>query len=534
MKNKIKHILLILTYLFISSIPGCDHHQDNQAIYVQGLYMYCELDPDYPEDQPRPDCWLYEGEGGLNTNTYLAGFGFILRLLDEDGNPFAVPGIRFDVEVTWHGPVSYGSEADIWERKAPNGKNYGGIKVFPEAGSGTFDDVVYGRTNSMGAGRIVVRLGGSEEAISDPNHPIDYGWEWPDLSGMVVETGVELKVTIRRPAGQHVTQYFWAYFFRGQFQGFWDPYGGIYEASIQGIGEFPELFEMQMILANLADNSMSNVPLVNEILISPSAFTADEEKTPKDRAIRYAFPARERNFPESVTRISGKGMMGTLSNGMTIDQIDFTQLRWACIDPPQGHGCDWYYFYVELGESLHPLFCDPNDPNDILGLLHDAEPYCWWTYLTLPEPFDANSGKCTAFLRAVDDFGVYDPNMQLPIYSYFYDMNASQVLLQSEWWVPSEDPNFHGYYEDEWGNPFIALYMPSATHPVLHLPDTYGDFNADGNVDWKNLGLFSEQYLDVDPNTRDWRFKDPNNWNKDPVNFREFSAFAENWGTNDQ
>jgi len=487
--------------------------------------MFCEFQPDYPEYQPRPDCWAYEGDGGLSTNTYLTGFGFIFQLRDENGNPFMVPNIRYDVEVTWHGPVMFGVDADIWERQAPNGQNYGQINVFPEAGSGTFDGGVYGRTNAQGMGRIVSRLGGPKEAINDPNWPIDTGWEWPELGGMVIDTGVELKVTIWRPGGQHIVQYFWAHFLRAQYQGFWETAPGIYGNSSQGIGRFPDPFEMEMMSAN---NTTSDVPLIDEILLmSPSLFTSDEAKTPKDRAVRYAFEETGETFPKK--KVSIKGMVRTLSNGITIDQIDFTQLGWACIDPPHGHGCDWYYFYVEEGEKLPALFCDLNDPNDILGLLNYCQPYCWWTYLTLPEPFDGNSGKCSAFLRAVDNFN--NVHSVIPIISYLYDKQANQVLLQSEWWVPSADPNFHGCYEDEWGNPIIALYMPEGTHPVLHLPDVFGDFNADDKVDFYDFALLSNHWQDTieDPNTKyDALYEEPNNWDGQ-ISMPEVGAFAENW-----
>ncbi|GAI73886.1 unnamed protein product, partial [marine sediment metagenome] len=65
-----------------------------------------------------------------------------------------------------------------------------------------------------------------------------------------------------------------------------------------------------------------------------------------------------------------------------------------------------------------------------------------------------------------------------------------------DWFVVSVDPDFHGYYQDQWQNTYTVLYMPYQTHPELGPPAIFSDFNADDRVDFYDFALFADHWQD--------------------------------------
>ena len=105
------------------------------------------------------------------------------------------------------------------------------------------------------------------------------------------------------------------------------------------------------------------------------------------------------------------------------------------------------------------------------------------------------------------------------------------LTFLSDWFIVSVDPNFHGYYQDQWQNPYTVLYFPEQTHPDLDFPEIFGDFNADDKVDFYDLALYADHWQDSveDPNTSyDAMYEDPNTWDGE-ISTTELKAFVENW-----
>jgi len=105
------------------------------------------------------------------------------------------------------------------------------------------------------------------------------------------------------------------------------------------------------------------------------------------------------------------------------------------------------------------------------------------------------------------------------------------LTSRSDWFIVSVDPNFHGYYQDQWQNPYTVLYFPEQTHPDLAAPDIFGDFNVDDRVDFYDFALFADHWLDSvhDPNTSyDALYEQPYTWDGE-ISILELKAFAEHW-----
>jgi len=259
------------------------------------------------------------------------------------------------------------------------------------------------------------------------------------------------------------------------------------------------------------DNNSVNIP----------PLPLDEAKTPKDESANYPLVTlgKEGSIMDYVS----------LSSGMSLDSIDLTQLRWAYVEP---WGWDWYYFLIQCGEDLHALWAaDPNDPNDVAELLSGAEPYAFWADVTLPSPFYGDNATTTVHLRALDDFN--DVKSKIPLTMYLSDKTPDNMTLTflSEWFVISEDPNFHGHYQDGWGNCYTVIYMPIGTHPDVNFPDVFGDFNADDKVDFYDFALLANHWQDsiYDPNTNyDAMYEEPNDWDGE-IRMPELGVFADNW-----
>ncbi len=546
--KKVKVVLLYTVLLSFTTIDGCGNTQSNEVINVGDFGI--EL-----VDSNRLDVWKVSGDT-QGTDICGAAFGFIVRLYDILERPLHDRPIMVKVEVTGHWDTYHTGNGDIWERNAPNGKEYGFIVSEPQEGSDTEDGVFYCWTDEQGIVKIFPGLG--QRNVLDGNAPLDYGFKWPGPGAGyndIVDTWVQLKITVPRRREPLPPRYIWVHFVRAQYQNFWEPSGGVYGNSVSGLGEL-EGFDITDI--DFTDASpQTAVPYVK----------SSAPATPKDNNAKYPLVSRTKPLEAGDSVISP-------------NSIDLTQLRW---DPNYG----WAYFLIEPNENLHALWIyDLNSPNQVSTFFNLCQPYTYWVVFNSDIPFYPDSATATLHLRALQSPG--DVRSMIPLKFHLYDKSPDNKTLtfRSDWFIISEDTDFTGQYEDDYNNPYTVIYMPEGTYPDIDLPPN-GDFNADGYTDYRDLFMLSSYWLSMldttviegydglskfaeywlndcnennqwcrscdrnqsgrvdfldfadfagdwmkpavsDANDYDLLYEDPNNVDGS-IDFRDFTAFADNW-----
>ncbi len=504
-KPKFKWRLCVIACLAALFYEGCGDPQSPERYEVYGWRAHLISIP--PETDARlPDKWAVSSDTEGRDICGVA-HGFVLELLDESNERLEQKEIRIDIEVADHWSPVY--DRDLWEETAPNGKKYGFLRVIPEAGSSIYDGVLHGRTNEYGLLGVYAGLG-DPEGTFNPTAPLDFGYEWPGPGGSyndIVDTVVQLKIKVpgRVPPIQPI--YGWCNYLRLQYQNFWWPEGqGVYDVSIQGKGRLS------------SGSTVIQSPDPNTIEHLASIFDMSLYRPPAPKVASSDYPRVTPDTKRSV-------MTYVTVSGVTLNALDLTQLKW---DPDIG----WVYFPLEPGQGLPGYWiAEPNDPNDIIEMLSGLYPYAFWADLTLPEPFYGDTATTTVILRAVDRENVVHSKIPLAMTLVEKSPDNLSVIFRSDWFVVSVDPNFHGYYQDQWQNTYTVLYMPEQTHPDLAPPETFGDFNVDDKVDFYDLALFADHWLDSvhDPNTNyDALYEQPYTWDGE-ISMTELKAFAEHW-----
>ncbi len=509
--DKIKRILLVMVYFSMLFYGGCGPTQSPDVIYVSGLKPLLLRNPGDPGAK-YPDRWAVSDDPEGRDICGVA-FGFVLQLTDENNEDHHNAGIRVDIEVVNH--WSTGGYGDLWEQEAPNGEKYGFIKVSPAEDSGVYDGIVYGYTNSYG--RLFVYPGlGDPEGSFEPSAPLDYGYEWPGPGGShtdVVDTFVQLKITVPRKHMPMSPVYVWCHFVRAQYQSMWEPLGGVYGNSFSGIGELGG-YSMQM-------QSLDSNTITSKLAAAISWDALGEfniKKTSKGTTSDYSLNTKIYTGQAVTT------MDTTSSEGPCLDWAHWYQLRW---DSDSGQ---WYW---DDPNKMHALwFADPNDPNNIIDTMTSCEPYVLWADVNLPEPYDANQAYSTVVLHSVNKT-TGEVFSKMRIYMYLSSKSPDNKILTmfSDYVAIVERPEDQGYYYDKWGNPYVAIYAPQSSILEVDFPEPFGDFNADDKVDFYDFALFSNHYQDSvwDPNTNyDAMYEEPNNWDGQ-IDIPELGGFTENW-----
>ncbi len=465
------------------------------------------------------DVWQHEPQPS-DDEIYGAAFGWDIQLKDIFDNDKSLPGVLVVVKVTFHGDLG-GPGLDLWEQETPAGNKYGFVKVFPEARSKITEDdegnmVVKGLTNADGKLSIFVGLGDPDIFDGTTRRPgTSYtpkpDYLWPDA---FITTMVELDISIpKKPVTPLPTTHIWGRFSRVPLQHFWpwDSVLGVIDISQQGIGSYGSS-SIQSTTQKLTPDALDpNWPG------SLSMYDRNPSQA-KDRSANYPLVGTKTRTMTYVT-----------ASGVTLDALDLTQLRWDYVEP---WGWDWYYFLIQDGENLHALWVgDPNDPNCITDMLSASEPYAFWADITLPEPFYGDTATTTVILRALDNLNAVQSKIPLAMTLVEKSPDNMTLTFLSDWFVFSIDTNFHGYYQDQWQNPYTVIYAPAGTHPDLDFPEIFGDFNADDKVDFYDFALYADHWQDSveDPNTSyDAMYEDPNTWDGE-ISTLELKTFTEHW-----
>ena len=170
------------------------------------------------------DVWYTNGNDGV----YGAGFGYLCRI-EADGIPLA--GIRVECHIVNHlDPLDIGE--DIWDEYAPNGERYGYVHSVPSGSWDRDDGVAITYTNSVGECVFLIGLGDPDVGFGGQ----DVGYSWPDGSDGV-STLVQVRFRIMKASGDIISECYMV-FFRSQYQNFWEPFGGIYEASFSSLSQW--------------------------------------------------------------------------------------------------------------------------------------------------------------------------------------------------------------------------------------------------------------------------------------------------------
>ncbi len=509
MKNKkepkFRWGLCVIACLVVLSCRGCGDPQspERKDVYGWRVHLFKRIEQ---TDARLPDNWAVstdtEGEDICGV-----AHGFVLELLDEYNQRLNREDIRIDIEVVGHWSPLY--NRDLWEETAPGGKKYGFLRVFPEAGSGIYDGVLHGRTNDRGLLAVYAGLG-DPEGTFNPAAPLDPDYKWPGPGGSYsdcVDTVVQLKMTAPGRLTPVQPIYGWCNYLRVQYQNFlWPEGAGVYHRSKQGIGQkTPPSSMIQSDDPNTIEQSAG--------IFDMSLFGSPGPKLTPSNYLR-------------VTPDTKRSAMGYVTaSGATLNSLDLTQLRW---DPDIG----WAYFPLEPGQGLAGHWiAEPNDPNDIIEMLSVSYPYAFWADVTLPEPFYGDTATTTVILRAVDRANVVQSKIPFTMTLVEKSPDNLTVTFRSDWLIVSIEPDFHGYYQDQWQNLYTVLYMPEQTHPDLAPPEIFGDFNADDRVDFYDFALFADHWQDSvhDPNTGyDAMYEPPDTWDG-KINTTELRAFTEHW-----
>ncbi|MBA7632456.1 hypothetical protein ES703_40002 [subsurface metagenome] len=506
---------------------GCPDPQADERMDVDGwrVHLFKRLDQ---TDEHLPDAWKVSDDTEGRDICSVA-HGFWIELLDKDKERLEQKDIRIDIEVDEHWSQLY--DRDIWDQTAPGGKKYGFLNEFLKPGSEVYDGVLHGRTNL--AGTFIAYAGlGDPKASSDPTAPLDFDYEWPGPGGSYsdcVDTVVQLKMTIPGRLTPLPPIYVWSNYTRVPYQNFKWPKGeGVYHSSMQGIGKLRSASDM--IPSPDPNTIEQSAGVIADSLGLPAGMfdlSLFESPGPKLTPSKYprVTPATKRSLIDILTAMVARAITYVTTSGVTLNSLDLTQLRW---DPDIG----WAYFPLEPGRGLPGYWiAEPNDPNDIIEMLSGLYPYAFWAVITLPEPFYGDTATTTVILRATDRENVVQSKIPLTMTLVEKSPDNLTVTFLSDWFVVSVDPDFHGYYQDQWQNTYTVLYMPEQTHPELGPPEIFGDFNADDKVNFYDFALFADHWQDSahDPNTGyDALYEEPYTWDG-KINTTELRAFAEHW-----
>lgn len=520
MKNKkepkFRWGLCIIACLFALFCRGCGDKQspDRMDVYDWNRQMI------WKPGTPAPkylDAWAVSTDT-YGSAIYGAAHGFDFWLLDEYNQRLNRDGVRIDIEVDGHwSPIGLG---DLWDEQTPNGKKYGFLRVFPEAGSKIYDGVLHGRTDPNGSLRVWPGLGDPERTFNDAcSLDPDYQWPGPgDTIDDCVLTRLQLKITLPGKGVPVQPIYVWSNYDREPDATFWlSDQPGVYNRSYQGIGKLTP------------PSSMIQSPVPTTVEQAPEMFGLSLYKSPAPRRTPSNYPrvtpGTKRPLLSGFLKVLRKLMPYVTTSDVTLDALYITQLRW---DPNTG----WTYFPLEPGQGLPGHWiAEPNDPDDIPDMLTYTSPYSFWAVITLPEPFYGDTATTTVILRATDRDNVVQSKIPLTMTLVEKSPDNLTMTSRSDWFIVSVDPNFHGYYQDQEQNTYTVLYMPEQTHPDLAAPDIFGDFNVDDTVDFYDFALFANHWQDSvhDPNTNyDALYEQPFTWDGE-ISTAELKAFADHW-----
>lgn len=472
-----KNLMLLALLVTWVGFTGCNS-QSPEAIFVDEMQL--ELLQGSGQPPRRLDYWDISSDG---SDIYGAVYGFVCTV-ESEGVPLA--GIRVDCYIEHSDP--FVGNRDIWGERAPNGERYGFVVPLPaEDGVWDYDEgVARARTSERGQCIFLIGLGdpGTGGTSADP------GYAWPGGNQDLVFTFVDLTFVVQK-RGPDIVSDGYAYFFRAQYQDFFEPHGGIYGNSVSALGEWGGMFLMAEGSTVSGDGITMTVSQMVDL---------GEEKEPRMRSYRY--PEFEKGAVETMIVDANDVDPNLPSSG---DDWAYIAGVW---DQMVHDSYGWYWKYPA---EIVPLWmADPNG-EDAVELVSAAFPYAFFCEVVVDKVADMIAYEHTVLVVGVDSVGTVVSRM--PVKMFAYSINGTSVYFVSDWILPMEFFEEQGIYTDKWGYTVVAVHVPEGGHLEIAVDDFYGDFNFDNVVDNKDMALFSSVWNPLwngDPNFCYGSVSDPN------------------------
>ena len=213
--------------------------------------------------------------------------------------------------------------------------------------------------------------------------------------------------------------------------------------------------------------------------------------------------------------------------------------------------CKFYYTTDNLNWNIIKISGD-DDNTDDLGKLHVTFHHNWWSTLRnkggMPRVYFGRVHLYNNYYNCPDSRSThigagresqvliennYFEDVNYPYYSWYYDEDpdtigmidaSGNIFYNCVWWDDGDDDVFtpsYSYALDN-GNDVKAIVMAGAGAPAC-----YGDFDRNESVDFNDLALFIEYWLETN-------YADEVDYDDDGiVNFLDFAMLAQNWGRTD-
>ena len=495
-------VIRILSVMVLSVVwlgfGGCGPWSPNSR-FVDGVETTLYSYGGYPPWEL--DVWDINYDG---SETYGAGFGFVCEV--SIGST-TLAGIIIECMIYDHSdPV--GISYDIWDQTAPNGEKYGYVTGLLN-GTWDFDGgIATARTNGDGQCVFFVGLGNPLSGIVLQSDP---GYEWPG-DNELVSTLVEIKLILRRHSGEIVNDAH-MFFFKAQYQGFEEPFGGIIGNSWSALGEWSGAFL----------SGEESITFDDGITLRVTPITIDFEEIwePKRAPYEYDPPFETSQFvslsndPNDPNAPEDPYDPPYLGDGWTFLEGSWSQLVFM------PYGWDW----VEATELGALWLSNSGDPNDSTLLMTYSNPYAFWCVMNVEMAHEMNAFSHSLLLISKDSDGQQVSWLPIKMNVVFVDMNI--VTIVSDFIVPMQYPEDEGLYHDLWGMPYVAIYVPDGGHLEIKRDNFYGDFNSDSFVDELDYSMLTSMWQ-LDPNdaTFDLIYDADHNGRIGPNDLR---AFTGNW-----
>lgn len=516
-------LTMFLVPLFV--ICGCDDDSDPDSVpIVEGDVILNDMwKPGSLHD--KLDSWEVTGFGdppfrdGDYTNVYMMAFFF--RIYSINGVALS-PGEEVIVTQVDHDnedPLGLNGN-DIWNewgfmemRHASDSSETSKTRI---TGKVAFDNWL---SFAVGLGHIDALYGGFPEHEGlDPLPGSDIeenyaGWITTrvHLRVRVPSRGFdeEIHVVFRRVSGQD--------FLSPKNLGSGQIWPSIYSICYTGLMPAPDYYDDPFFSFGLGSSSM--IPLSKEELMTMSnedllrPYGSRIQDIPHiplaigNRTItREIFPDRNSQKDFKFKKSKGKSKdksdndsspsqmipMSASASGFGISDRTLYYMQADLTDPNDPNSLE--YAFEEVDPAVGFASALFGEPNSIEDSLVNAMPYVFRVTADSPIPITEEDLYATMELQALDPNGLVMNRMPIEINFVSQSPDGLQVTGQSDWWIPTLNPELAGTITDSNGIEWIVFYMPEGSRIRISWQKPFGDINHDGLVNFLDFAKFAMNF----------------------------------------